>query len=91
MEEKKVKKPKGYKFKMNTSAHDLIWTRSWMLKILSVWPVVDRRYKLNCKCDCGKELQVYATNIVSGRSYSCWCIRVKPQMKGHPDFKPKKK
>lgn len=34
--------------------------------ILTVW---------NCKCDCGKELQVYARNLKTGHTTSCGCYR----------------
>lgn len=30
-----------------------------------------------CRCDCGRETVVYATNLTSGRSTSCGCFRTK--------------
>ncbi|MBQ5900599.1 MAG: hypothetical protein IIW86_01930 [Clostridia bacterium] len=36
-----------------------------------------------CKCECGKEIIVAGTNLTSGHTLSCGCIRAEKQFKKH--------
>lgn len=33
----------------------------------------NRKWKWVCRCDCGKEVEVYASHLVSGHTSSCGC------------------
>ena len=61
---------------------------------LTVMYEAEKRGRLrlwHCKCECGKEVDVYQTHLVSGNSRSCGCVRHKlPKMpKVKPEPKPK--
>jgi hypothetical protein len=42
-----------------------------------------KRSQWLCQCDCGKEIVVAGTNLTSGHTKSCGCIRVERQFKTH--------
>jgi hypothetical protein len=47
-----------------------------MLTILDVQPVsYSRSLYFKCKCDCGNECDVISSNLTSGKTKSCGCLR----------------
>lgn len=53
-------------------------------KLTAIHRIEGGSSKWLCKCDCGKERTVYATNLMNGKSTSCGCSRLK-----HGDSKTK--
>ena len=52
----------GRRFGRLTALYRDGWSNSWQ----SMWV---------CRCDCGKEVRVFKTNLMSGRSRSCGCLK----------------
>lgn len=44
-----------------------------------------KRY-LHCKCDCGKEADVYYRSLLTGQSMSCGCLRLEKQRESAEDL-----
>lgn len=54
---------------------DLTGIRFGRLVVVSKIESSSRQKQWNCLCDCGKEKVFYATNLKSGKSQSCGCMR----------------
>ena len=52
----------GRRFGRLTALYRDGWSNSWQ----AMWV---------CRCDCGKEVRVFKTNLMSGRSKSCGCLK----------------
>ena len=52
----------GRRFGRLTALYRDGWSNSWQ----AMWV---------CRCDCGKEVRVFKTNLMSGRSRSCGCLK----------------
>lgn len=67
----------------STKLHDLIGERFGRLMVVArAVSSSGRATRWVCSCDCGREHTVLATNLVSGRTTSCGCLRrVRPDPK----------
>lgn len=45
------------------------------LVALAYGPQTGKNLKMQCRCDCGKQLTVFATALQSGATRSCGCLR----------------
>lgn len=45
------------------------------------------RRRLACRCDCGGTIEVYASNLVGGKTRSCGCLRREVEATGGGRFK----
>ncbi len=45
------------------------------LTVISEATSISGRKRWLCKCECGKEKVIYATNLISGSSKSCGCSK----------------
>lgn len=53
---------------------NLIGKRFGRLTVIAEAPRRNKRTYWTCKCDCGKVLEIYAYNLVKGRTRSCGCL-----------------
>lgn len=61
---------------------DLTGKRFGMLKVVSRGENVGVKVSWVCQCDCGKTTNSTTSNLVSGKSASCGCVRTKHMGKG---------
>lgn len=66
------------------SKHDLTGRQFGMLIVVKEMPVYPGRKKVTweCLCDCGKVAECSTSNLLSGKSTSCGCVRTKHNGKG---------
>ena len=64
--------------------HDLTGRRFGKLTVIREMPVHPGRQKVTweCRCDCGETAECTTTNLLSGKSMSCGCVRTKHNGKG---------
>lgn len=53
---------------------ELAGQRFERLLVLDFWRNTGRSIQWFCKCDCGKEIWAYTSNLTTGKSRSCGCI-----------------
>nr|DAM35837.1 MAG TPA: AP2 domain protein [Caudoviricetes sp.] len=72
---------------MSRAKKEIIGERFGRLVVVSeVEPIIYRGNKLRrfrCKCDCGNEIDTGLSNLVSGNTLSCGCLRTETTRKNH--------
>lgn len=64
----KITQPRPY------AINDLTGQRFGKLVAIS-YKIVNRHAKWKCKCDCGNEIEVYSSNLITNQTKSCGCLR----------------
>lgn len=54
---------------------DLIGQRFGRLTVLEPLPAQGKKTRWRCRCDCGQEVAVNSTHLVSGHTCSCGCLQ----------------
>lgn len=62
-----------------TSFKDITGERYGKLVVENLAFIENGKYIWKCKCDCGKELNVYGASLRSGNTTSCGCMRSKTE------------
>ncbi len=62
---------------------DLTGTRFGKLVATARRPPGGRKSTWLCRCDCGREIEAFTTNLSRGTSRSCGCSKVKHGLTGH--------